>query len=157
MIKTHTKKKVVKHRGRKMGTMGRGARKMGKKSGKRGGTGMAGTGKRGDQKKTLVLKLYGNNYFGKKGITSRGTKKDKSNKINLQDIEKNLNSFIKSKAAKKVENGIEITLKDYKILGKGEIKGKLFVKARAFSKQAEEKIKNAGGDVIVVKSNKKEA
>jgi len=48
---------------------------------------MSGSGKRADHKKTLITKLYGNKYFGKQGITSRGTKKDKTDKINLQQIE----------------------------------------------------------------------
>lgn len=157
MIKTHVKKKTGKYRGKKMGTYGRGARKKAKKSGHRGGSGMSGTGKRADQKKTLITKLYGNNYFGKKGVTSRGTKKDKSNKINLKDIEANLQSYIKSGFAKKTDKGIEINLGDYKILGTGEVKEKLFIKASGFSKQAEEKIKKVGGEIVLVKPDKKGA
>lgn len=157
MIKTHTKKKTGKYRGKKMGTYGRGARKKAKKSGHRGGTGMAGTGKRGDQKKTLITKLYGNDYFGKKGVTSRGTKKDKSDRINLQDIEMNLDNYVKSGVANKTSKGFELNLESYKILGKGEIKEKLFIKAAGFSKQAEEKIKKTGGEIILVKSENKEA
>jgi large subunit ribosomal protein L15 len=52
MKKTHKRRKVSRMHGRKMGTHGWGARKKHKKSGHRGGTGMAGTGKRGDQKTT---------------------------------------------------------------------------------------------------------
>ncbi len=150
MIKTHAKKKTGKYRGKKMGTYGHGARKMARKSGQRGGSGMAGTGKRADQKKTLITKLYGNDYFGKKGVTSRGTKKDKSDRINLQDIEMNLSNLEKAGIAKKTAKGFELNLASYKILGKGEVKNKLVVKAAGFSKQAEEKIKAAGGEAIVV-------
>ena len=92
--------------GRKMGTHGWGARKKHKKSGHRGGTGMAGTGKRADQKKTLVNKLYGNKYFGKQGITSKKTQRDKRDRINLQDIELNLGSYIKKGIAKKTDKGL---------------------------------------------------
>ncbi len=149
MIKTHAKKKTGKYRGKKMGTYGHGARKMARKSGQRGGSGMAGTGKRGDQKKSLVIKLYGNNYFGKKGVTSLGTAKDKSDRINLQDIEANLSNLEKSGIAKKTAKGFELNLESYKILGTGDLKNKFIIKAKSFSKQAEEKIKGAGGEAIV--------
>ena len=94
-MRTHKRKKSTRMHGRKMGTHGWGARKKHKKSGHKGGIGMAGSGKRADQKKTLVLKLYGNKYFGKQGITSKRTKKDKTNKINLSEIESNIENYIK--------------------------------------------------------------
>jgi large subunit ribosomal protein L15 len=62
-MKIKKRKKSTRMHGRGMGTHGGGARKKRKGSGHRGGIGMAGTGKRADQKKTLILKLYGNNYF----------------------------------------------------------------------------------------------
>lgn len=49
------------------------------------------------------------------------------------------------------ENGvINSVYKPYKILGAGEIKNALTVKAYAFSKTAEEKIKKAGGKIEVL-------
>ena len=39
-------------------------------AGNRGGRGMAGSGKRADQKKPTILKLYGSSYFGKRGEKS---------------------------------------------------------------------------------------
>ena len=142
--KTHKRKKKIRMRGRKMGTHGWGARKKHKKSGHRGGTGMAGTGKRADQKKTLILKLYGNNYFGKQGITSRGTKRDKRDRINLKQIESNLKKY-----GKKTANGWEINLEGYKILGNEAVKNKLIIKAEDTSKTALEAVKKAGGKIIV--------
>ncbi len=141
--KTHKTKKVKKMRGRNMGTHGWGARKKHRKSGHRGGVGMAGSGKRGDAKKTLVQKLYGHNYFGKQGVTSRGTQKDKTDKINLRDIQKKY-------APGKVE------LKNYKILGEGELKGKFTIHAKAASKTAMEKVKKAGGEIILPEIKKEE-
>ncbi len=149
MIKTHRKRKTQKYRGKRAGTYGWGARKKHKKSGHRGGKGMAGTGKRADQKKTLVTKLYGNKYFGKQGITSRKTRKDKSLRINLANIEMNLDNFIKKGIAKKTNEGFEINLDSYKILGDGEIKNKLFIKARSASENTQEKIKKSGGEIIL--------
>ena len=119
--------------------------KLNKGKGSRGGKGMAGSGKRGDQKKSLVIKLYGNKYFGKQGITSKKTAKKKVKVINLNDIEK------KFQAGEK-----EIDLSDYKILGEGEVKGKFIIKARAASASAIEKIKKEGGSIIIIKKEKRE-
>jgi large subunit ribosomal protein L15 len=147
--KTHKRKKVSRMHGRKMGTHGWGARKKHKKSGHRGGTGMAGTGKRGDTKITLVTKLYGHDYFGKQGITSKKTKRDTRQRINLQQIEKNLEKY-----GKKTTKGWEINLEKYKILGEGEIKEKLIIKAREASESALKKVKKAGGEIILPKKEK---
>jgi len=148
MIKTHKRKKVSRMHGRKMGTHGWGARKKHKKSGHRGGTGMAGTGKRGDQKKTLITKLFGNDYFGKRGITSKKTKRDTKQRINIQQIEKNLEKY-----GKKTTKGWEINLSKYKILGKGEIKEKLIITANDSSKSAKEKVEARGGKIILPKKD----
>ena len=150
--------------GRAMGTHGWGARKKHKKSGHKGGKGMSGSGKRADHKKTLVNKLYGGKYFGKQGITSKGTKRDKRNRINLQEIELNLETYIKKGIAKKTKDGFEINLSNYKILGKGEIlqggvphkeaKNKLIIRAKEASKSAIEKIKKTGGEIQLGKKLK---
>ena len=97
---------------------------------------MSGSGKRADQKKTLMTKLYGNKYFGKQGITSRGTKRDTRQRINLRDIQE------------KYKPG-ELKLLKYKILGKGEIKDKFIITCFQASKSAIEKVKKAGGEIIV--------
>lgn len=147
-MRTHKRRKSSRMHGRKMGSHGRGARKKGKGSGHRGGFGMAGTGKRADQKKTLILKLYGHKYFGKQGITSKNTKRDKRDRINLREIQSKLNIY-----GKKVGDKWEINLKNYKILGAGEIKEKIFLKAKDASNSAIEKIKKAGGEIILSKLN----
>ena len=150
-------RKSSKMRGKGMGTHGWGARKKHKKSGHRGGSGMSGSGKRADHKKTLITKLYGSTYFGKKGITSRGTKKDKSKKINLREIELNLEVYIKKGIAKKTGDKFEINLKSHKILGTGNIKNKLIIAAKAASKSALEKVKKNGGEIQLSKKvNKSE-
>jgi len=145
-MKTKKRTKSSRMHGRKMGTHGWGARKKHKKTGHRGGKGMSGSGKRADHKKTLVIKLYGGKYFGKQGITSKGTQKDKSNRINLQLIEKNLKKY-----GKKTNKGFEIDLSSYKILGTGEVKNKLIIKARAATKSAIEKVKKGSGEIILPK------
>jgi len=141
-VKIHKKKKSRRMRGEGAGNYGRGSRKKGKGKGHHGGKGMSGTGKRADQKKTLMTKLYGNDYFGKQGITSRGTEKDKRKRINLRDIEKNIEKYGKRSGEK-----IEVNLEGYKILGDGEIKRKVIIKAKEASKSAIEKVKKAGGEI----------
>jgi len=148
------RKKSSRMHGRGTGSHGWGFRKKHKKSGHRGGKGMAGTGKRADQKKSLVIKLYGNEYFGKQGITSRGTERDTRKRINLSDIESNINTYLKKGIAKKGKDGIEINLERYKILGDGELKSKLIIKAREASKSAMEKVKKVGGEIIVSKKSR---
>ena len=131
--------------GKGMGSHGYGARKKHKGSGHRGGKGMAGTGKRADQKKTLITKLYGNDYFGKQGITSKKTKRDIRKRINLRQIEMNIDNY-KEKA------GVyEVNLKNYKILGDGEVKHKLKITAMEASQAAISKVKKAGGEIILPK------
>jgi large subunit ribosomal protein L15 len=150
-MRTKKRKKSSRYHGRKAGTCGRGARKKAKGSGHRGGKGMAGTGKRADQKKTLMTKLYGNDYFGKQGITSKGTKRDKRQRINLEQIRLNLEKY-----GKKTAKGYEVNLRNYKILGKGEIKEKLIITALDASESAIEKVKKSGGEIILLNKTKKE-
>lgn len=119
------------------------AMKKHKGSGNRGGKGMAGTGKRADQRKTWVIK-YQFPYFGKQGTTSKSTKKRVNNVVNLDYI------------SEKYKPG-EINFNKYKILGEGEIKGKYIIKARAASESVREKVEKAGGKIILVddKGNEK--
>jgi len=133
MMKLKKKKKSRKLRGSRYHGK---AMKKHKGKGNRGGKGMAGTGKRADQKKTYIIK-YRYPYFGKKG-GKRERKKKKNKRINLDDIEKLI-------------DGKEVEFKNYKILGRGEIKKPIIVKAKEFSKKAKEKIEKAGGKALVIK------
>ncbi len=133
------RKKSTRFRGTH--THGRGFKKKARGSGHQGGVGMAGTGKRGDQKKTLILNLYGRDYFGK-SKTLRRKPSPKLKVINIQQILDNLSSFAKSSP---------INLKGYKILAHGETKLKLRIIASAASQSAVEKIKKAGGEIIIEK------
>ncbi len=136
-MKIKKRKKVSRMRGSH--THGRGFKKKARGSGHRGGVGMAGTGKRGDQKKTLVLNLYGNDYFGKDRALRRKVY-PKLKSINLREIQQNL---------KKGES--QVDLKGFKILGEGEISAALKIKASAASKSASEKVKKSGGEIILEK------
>ena len=148
-MKLKKRRKSSRMHGHGRGTHGWGERKKHKKKGHKGGKGMAGTGKRADQKKTLVTKLYGNKYFGKQGITSRGTKRDTRKRINLREIQLNIQRY-----GKKTGDKWEINLKDYKILGDGEIKEKLIIQAREASGSAIKKVESKGGEIILTHSPK---
>lgn len=119
-----------------------GSRKKHRGKGHRGGVGMSGTGKRSDQKKTLII--TDPKYFGKHGFTSlKQSRKKKLIGINLADIEKKLKVL-----GKKTDAGIEVNLKKYKVLSKGELKTRILINAGAFSKKAEEKIKKSGSVIV---------
>jgi len=140
-------KKTKKAKAQRAGsTHGHGARKKWRKSGHKGGCGMAGSGKRGDQKKTMITAKYGNKYFGKQGITSKGTERKKVLKINLKDIEKNYDSLLK----KFGKSGI-LDMSKYKLLGQGELSKKVKLKVKEASAGALEKVKKAGGSVEVLR------
>jgi large subunit ribosomal protein L15 len=144
-MKLKKRKKSSRMHGRGMGTHGGGARKKRKGSGHRGGFGMSGSGKRADHKKTLITKKYGHTYFGKQGVTSRRTKRDKRDRINLRDIQMNPEKY-------KDKNG-NLDLNNYKILGTGEVKQKLIIKANEASASAISKVKKAGGEIILGKKS----
>ncbi len=135
-MKLKKRKKATRWRGSH--THGRGFKKKARGSGHRGGVGMAGTGKRGDQKKTLILNLP-EPYFGKSKTLRRGQPKKKLKVINLSDI------------VRKNPKNKEITLKGYKILSDGELGKALVIKASAASKSAMEKVKKAGGEIVILK------
>jgi len=141
-MKLKKRRKSSRNRGRR--TCGYSA-KLHKGKGSKGGKGWSGTGKRADQKKTLVIKIYGNKYFGKQGATSRGTAKKRTKIINLEQIE---SKFPEEK---------EVNLSEYKILGEGEITRKLVIKAKSASESAIEKVKKAGGEIITKESNASKA
>lgn len=127
--------KSSRYRGSQTAKRGRKSRTRG--SGSQGGVGMAGTGKRADQKKSLVINLTGgNNYFGK-DKTLRKPIRAKLNVINVSEIEL------------KYQGKESIDLRGYKVLGEGDIKSKIKIQASACSNSAMEKIKKAGGEIIV--------
>jgi large subunit ribosomal protein L15 len=118
-------------------THGTGGMKKARGSGHRGGVGMAGTGKRADHKKSLIMNM-GEKYFGSTGLKA---KPKNYNVVNVSDLEKLANG-------KK-----ELKLDTYKILGNGEIKVALTIQAHSASKSAISKIKKAGGKVILENGN----
>ena len=148
-MKIKKRKKATRFRGTH--THGRGGKKKARGSGHRGGVGMAGSGKRGDQRKTLILNLP-EKYFGKDKALRRKIK-FRLKTINLQNIEDNIHSFVKKGIAKESKGLYELSLEEYKILGEGNTKNKMKIKAHSASKSAIDKVKNSGGEIIVKKES----
>ena len=138
-MKVHKRPKNSRIRGAR--TVGWGFRQKHKGHGNKGGFGKAGTGKRGDHKKQVALESDSRKkkrYFGKQGLTSRGTAIAKYEKINLFAIKDNM--FVKE--------GQKIDLSKHKILGTGD-GFKAEIVALSATATAIEKMEKAGGKIIL--------
>jgi large subunit ribosomal protein L15 len=151
-----TKKRTRSSRWRGSHTHGRGFKKKARGSGHQGGKGMAGTGKRGDAKKTMILNLYGNDYFGKDRTLRRGHVAPKLQTINLGQVQRDINSMVAKESAKEVKGVYEINLTGYKVLGEGEFTLKAKITATSASASAQEKVQSAGGEFVLRNSESKE-
>ena len=110
-------------------------------AGGRGGTGLAGRGLgSGSKHKFTYITAYQPELIRKVGFTPWNKTKMKS--ISLRDVERMLST--------KKERTLE--LKDFKVLSNGSLTSKATIKAAAFSKGAQAKIKAAGGEAIIVKN-----
>ena len=141
----HKRKKVSRYRGST--TYGGGSRKKRRGAGSRGGRGMAGTGKRAGQKKAGLK----NFKLGARGfVPRRGVKKEKV--LNLDYFTKDkVEMLVAEGLAAQEQAGVVIDLHKLgyeKLLGSGNIGLKLKIIARTWSKQAEEKVKAAGGEIV---------
>ncbi len=140
------KKKIFKQRGTR--TCGAGTKKR-RGSGNRGGYGMAGSGKRADQKKPSIINEFGNTYFGKHGFVRQTTVHYKA--ININFLDRKIDSLAKKGKADLKSNAYTIDLDKIgigKLLASGSTSKKMHITVDMASKNAIEKIKKAGGDVI---------
>ncbi len=138
-------KKRKKHVGfRGHSSHGWGSRKKRRGAGNRGGRGMAGSGKRADQKKPSIINKYGNKYFGKRGFKRPEEVIRKNKTINVGELDQ-FN-----------EELIDLTKVGYdKLLGNGKINRKLNIVVRFASKKAITKVKDSGGKIEVTSSVQK--
>ena len=137
----HRRRKFSRMRGSR--THKWGAKKRHRKSGNRGGFGMAGSGKRAAHKKFTILREY-EHYFGKYGFHSL-YKTDKK-VANLYFLEENFDKIGKKEGD---SYAIDLCKLGYdKVLGSGSLTKKLKITCKDFSKSAEEKIKKIGGEAI---------
>ena len=138
-LKKRTKRSRL--RGKRLGGW---AAKKHKGKGNIGGSGMAGTSK---HKKSFVIRYF-YPYFGRAGKIAHRIKKKEYKEINVGNIENKMEIFAKKGLAKETGEGTELNLEGYRVLGDGEIKKKMVVKAQSFTKSAKEKIEKAGGKAI---------
>lgn len=144
--------KTKKMRGRK--TFGYGSRKKHRSKGSVGGKGMAGTGKRGDAKKSLVLNLYGSAYYGKRGFHPPAQKERRE--INLDQMQEHLR-YLTEKGFAKRDKEIHVDLEKAgytKLLGRGLIHEAFIIKIAECSAQAREKVEQHGGKILLREKKK---
>ncbi len=130
---------------------GWGAKKKHRGSGNRGGRGMAGTGKRADQKKPTIMNLYGNAYYGKHGFHRPQKMIEHIKSINLELLQSKLDIYVKAKLVKKEGQFYVINLEGLgyqKVLGGGRLNAKLKISAPYFSESAVKKIEEKGGVIV---------
>lgn len=132
-------------------THGWGSKKKHRGAGHRGGRGNAGTGKRADAKKPCIWK--DKKYFGRHGFHCATGIKVRC--INLKTLHNQLKTLVENKLAsieKEVYTVDLVKLGYDKLLGSGKVTQKLNVTISSASPKAIEKVKNAGGEVKVAKS-----
>ena len=143
------RKKVTKLLGRRY--RGHGHRNA-HSAGHRGGRGLSGTGKRGDQKKPSIWK--DKDYFSGRDFKPTHFKKPVT--VNVQDLE----ILVQNKGLKPNKSGLielDLTSEGFdKLLGKGSLNLKLNVKVKSATKKAIEKIESLGGHVELLEATQEE-
>lgn len=129
------RRKIIRLRGSK--THGWGSKKKHRGAGNRGGRGMAGSGKRADQKKPTIINKYGlKEYFGRHGFK-------RPHKLNIKSINVGDLNFR--------EQELDLQEKGFdKLLGKGLPNKSYNVAVKFCSKKAKEKIESMGGKISLI-------
>lgn len=139
------RKKIERKRGHR--TAGYGGQKKHRGGGSKGGRGMAGLHKH----KFIYMKKYMPDHFGKRGFKRHFVSKPKT--INLDVLDSMIEKLINEKKIKEEKGVVKINISELgydKLLGNGEVKHKIIVEAKAFSKQAIKKLEESGGKAITV-------
>lgn len=149
---THKRKKATKYRASQ--THGGGAKKKRRGSGNRGGKGRAGTGKRADVNKPCVWS--DEYYMGRHGFKMQGVK-ELITATNIGDVNDNTESLKRNGFAEEKSGVYVVDLEKAgfnKLLGSGIASKKLMIKVKYASENAIEKVKKAGGDLILTGTKK---
>lgn len=120
-----------------------GAKKKRRGAGNRGGRGMAGSGKRADQKKPTIINEYGNKYFGRIGFMRPQKMQSYAKGINIGFINDHINNLLEKKLIEKEGDSFKVDVKKLgykKLLGSGKVTHKFIIKTPSFSKKAKEKL-----------------
>lgn len=142
------KKKSTKQRASTYHGWGKGAAHH-KGSGNRGGYGRAGSGKKAQGKKPSFWK----EEKGKRGFTSFGRRLVQA--INIEEVEKNLHSWVSEGVATKNGSGFNVDLTKTpftKLLATGTPNVALHIKVDFASKNASAKLNETGGSIEVLKT-----
>ena len=129
---------------------GGGHKKKRRGAGHRGGVGLSGSGKGGDQKKSTILVKFGQAYFGKHGFNSIHKKKIKV--LSLNYIEQNFDKLVDAGVI--VKEGKEFVFdstvfKYNKILGNGTFTKKVTIVCDEISVSAKTRVEEAGGKIVL--------
>jgi large subunit ribosomal protein L15 len=128
-------------------------------AGNRGGRGRAGTGKKGKCKMPVKGK-WTIQYFGKHGFKSKGTYALPQYTTNIRQVEELLENFIRDKVAVLEKDIYNVNLTELgvdKLLSAGKVTKKFKITVGAASKAAIEKVKAAGGEVVLPAAKKEKA
>lgn len=142
---------VVNKRSRQSRKQGSGTHGWGRNkhrgSGSTGGFGNAGTGKKAHGKKPSIWAL---DYFGKHGFSSKS--RTHVSAITIKDVDQKLPGWVAKKQASQ-EGGVVVVdlgkLGYNKLIGTGRISRKAKITVKKSSAGASEKIKAAGGELII--------
>ena len=96
---------------------------------------------------------YDPEHFGKLGFKRPASVVSKMRAINLNDLDTQVESFLKQKLAEKEKDAIKINLAKIgfdKLLGTGKISRPIIVEAKSFSKSAIEKLEAVGGKAVKI-------
>lgn len=133
---------------------GGGHKKKRRGSGHRGGFGMAGSGARGDQKKSMILTKYGKSYFGKRGFKSLDAKSNVV--LSLTYLENNFDKLVGAGIIVKEGTNYVFDSTAYKydkILGNGLFSKKMTIICKEISQTARAKVEGAGGKIVLTASS----
>jgi large subunit ribosomal protein L15 len=128
-------------------THGRG-KKAGRGAGKRGGRGKAGLHKH----KFMTTVKMKDPHFGDYGFKRHPSLVVRKKTINLSEVEERLDEIVLEGFAEKSKNIVTVDLERMgidKLLGRGEISTKMRILVEEASKSAIEKVRKAGGDVVI--------
>ncbi len=132
-----------KKRGRGSRTHGGGSQKKGRGAGNRGGRGDAGRKKHERAKHPPI---------GKSGFKRPQKVLEEVEVSNVGDIDRKVEKLVDEGVAEETDDGYEVhaeALGVDKVLGSGQVRNKLVVRADDFSDSAVEKIEEAGGEAVV--------
>lgn len=139
-----------KKRGRGSRTHGGGSQKKGRGAGNRGGRGDAGRKKHESANHPPI---------GKSGFKRPQKIVEEVEVSNVGDLDRSIETLVEGGVAEETDEGYEVdagALGVDKVLGSGQVRNPLVVRADDFSDTAVEKIEEAGGEAVVTSEDETE-